>query len=125
MFNEEAIGALAFLDESRLFAATSQSIYELDPRSPQIIITQAKAHLPSISHDEINQLAIHHKSKRYLAIADDSGRVTLLDTSTSPPKPYRVLSCPSRGDMCTSVAFRPKVNWDLACGFHQYAIGLW
>ena len=129
MFEDnEGVGAVAFVDASRLLAATSTSIYELDLKVPGVIIRKTTGSLPSVTSDEINQLAVHpRKGSNHVAVADDSGTVTLLDSSFRPPKPVRTLRRPSgNDDLCTCVAFRPRVPYDLACGFHSTCIvGLW
>ena len=92
-----------------------------------------KGSLPSLAQDDINQLAAHpRRGSHFLAVADDSGCVTLLDTSTTPPRPYRTLRRPPASgggegdDLCTCVAFRPRVQWDVACGFHSScSVCLW
>jgi isoaspartyl peptidase/L-asparaginase-like protein (Ntn-hydrolase superfamily) len=37
-FDEEAVGAVALVDHSRLFAATSTSLFELDARSQKVVV---------------------------------------------------------------------------------------
>jgi hypothetical protein len=134
-FGGEAVAAVAFGDASRLFAATSTDVYELDLRAPGVVLREARAKLAGLAADDINQLSVQHHPRtgalKYLAVADDSGRVTLLDASASgvAPRPYRTLA--RRGGsgeegMCTCVGFRPRAQWDLACGFlQQCTLGLW
>jgi len=129
MFEDnEGVGAVAFVDASRLLAATSTSIYELDLNLPGVVVREALGTLPSVTNDEINQVAVHpRKGNNHVAVADDSGTVTLLDSSVRPPKPIRTLRRSSDNyDLCTCVAFRPRVPYDLACGFHSTCtVGLW
>lgn len=128
MFDDnQGISAVAFLDKDRLFAATKTSIYELDLRAPGIVVKNAVGSLPGIADDMINQISVQaRRGSKKLAVADDSGKITLLDASFRPPKPIRTFQFPGGEDFCTCVAFRPRVQWDLACGFHSTStLGLW
>ncbi len=122
---------MAFGDAGRLFAATATDVFELDLRAPGLVLREARAKLAGLAADDINQLSVQRHPRtgepKYLAVADDSGRVTLLDASATPPRPHRTLA--RRGGeegMCTCVSFRPRAQWDLACGFlQQCTLGLW
>lgn len=132
-FGGEAVAAVAFGDASasRLFAATTTDVYELDLRAPGVVLREARAKLAGLATDDINQLSVQRHPRtgapKYLAAADDSGRIHLLDATATPPRPYRTLA--RRGGeeaMCTCVSFRPRAQWDLACGFlQQCVVGLW
>ncbi|KAI9034682.1 wd40 repeat-containing protein [Hyaloraphidium curvatum] len=130
-FGGEPVSAVAFGDGSRLFAAAGRDAFELDLRAPGVVLREPKARLERLASDEINQLAVQRHPRtgapQYLAAADDSGKVTVLDASVSPPKQYKTLSRRGRDQaMCTCAAFRPRGQWDLACGYLvQGELGLW
>lgn len=131
-FGGEAVAAVAFGDAGRLFAATSTDVFELDLRAPGVVLREARAKLAGLATDDINQLSVQRHPRtgapKHLAVADDSGRVTLLDATATPPRPIRTLARRGGGEeaMCTCVSFRPRAQWDLACGFlQQCAVGLW
>ena len=60
-----------------LFAAAGQTVYQFDLRMPGVVLSSAVASY-ALDSDEVNQVAVHHHGE-YLAAADDSGLVSVLE----------------------------------------------
>jgi len=59
--------------------------------------------------DDINVMDLHHTGRR-LAVADDTGTVSVLDLKTPKKKVTRLTG--QHTNLCTAVKFRPKYSWD-------------
>lgn len=124
-FKGEAVTSLIFMGSSQnLLAASGKSIHQFDLRNPSILQTESKESLEDAAMDEINQLALHTKSGRFVAAADDSGDVRVFDFQAKPPKLFKVLA-KAHTNLCTAVKFRPRVPWELVSGAFDSSMAFW
>ncbi|KAH6582616.1 hypothetical protein BASA60_001861 [Batrachochytrium salamandrivorans] len=73
--------------------------------------------------DDINKIDAHWNGS-YVALADDSGSVHVLETAATPHKPYRKLR-KAHTNIATSVCFRPKRPWQLWSSSMDYSVIHW
>ena len=83
----------------RLYAAHGETVSVLDPRDLRGVVTA----IPGAGEEEINCVAVSEDGA-FLAVADDSGAVRVLDLAEG--KVCRTLR--RHTNICSSVAFRPK-----------------
>eukprot|EP00041_Stephanoeca_diplocostata_P025612 m.674239 g.674239 ORF g.674239 m.674239 type:complete len:413 (+) comp22783_c0_seq48:89-1327(+) len=114
IFGSDAVSAVAFspTDEHRVFAGAGKRVLIFDLRNPGRCISEA-----TLNYDDINEISVHHKGG-YIAAADDSGAIRILDVSrASGIKSYKTLRGKgSHTSICSTVKFRPQRPWELISG---------
>ena len=122
-FGQESVNSVCFSPKlaHAVFAASGSTIFEFDLRKEGVVLTEPSTAYET-NNEEINQIVVHPKKGNYLAAADDSGDITLIDIEKR--KHYRTLSR-AHESICNCVAFRPKVNYDLISGALDTSIAYW
>lgn len=113
-FGSDAVTAVVFspTDEHRIFVGAGKTVLVFDLRNPRGCVTKA-----SLNYDDINEISVHEKGG-YIASADDSGAIRILDVSrASGIKSYKTLRGKSaHTNICSTVKFRPRRAWELLSG---------
>ncbi|KAI9017502.1 WD40-repeat-containing domain protein [Gaertneriomyces semiglobifer] len=109
--SDDDITSLCFSGENLLYASAGRHVYLFDTRVPDLIITQGRK-IGATADDEINQVAIHENGN-FVARADDSGNVTVIDVRTN--KPFKRLRSVHES-LATCVRFNPRKPWELWSG---------
>eukprot|EP00124_Ichthyophonus_hoferi_P005670 Ihof_evm1s892 gene=Ihof_evmTU1s892 len=103
-----------------VYLSTEKTVHMFDLRSQDMILSQS-ARQYQYNKDEINSIAIS-QGANYLAAADDTGDVHIVDLSTN--KKYKTLSR-LHTNICSSVAFRPGRRWECLTGGFDSMIHVW
>ncbi|KAI8818507.1 WD40-repeat-containing domain protein [Fimicolochytrium jonesii] len=108
------------LDPNEVYVAAGAKVHAVDLRSPGVVITASTPVGPA-ADDDINQICLHEKGT-FLAVADDSGQVRVLDMRTRRPfKRFR------RGhdSLAMCVRFQPQTSWTLWSGGMDNTVIAW
>ena len=89
-----------------IYAACGQSILQFDTRQ-----LSGPVHTYSYNDDEINQIALNEK-ETHIAACDDAGHVRVI--STHDRRLFKTLR--KHTNICSTVTFRPKRQWELISG---------
>ncbi|KAG0607602.1 hypothetical protein M758_8G041800 [Ceratodon purpureus] len=104
--------------EHVLYAAAGSTVYCLDVRQGP---TGSPLQTYSFNVEEINQVALNFKGT-YLAAADDSGAVKVIDTRTH--KVFKTLQG-AHSNICSSVQFHSRRPWEVVTGGLDSKIVKW
>lgn len=104
--------------EHLLYAASGSTVYCLDVRQGP---TGSPLQAYSFNADEINQVALNFKGT-YLAAADDSGAVKVVDIRTH--KLFKTLQG-AHSNICSSVLFNTRRPWEVVTGGLDSKIVKW
>jgi len=129
-----AVTAVAFhpRQSHTVFATAARTLHRFDLRADREAVVQraSQASWPQAgdADDEINQLHIH-PSGNYLALADDSGDVRIMDIQPHAGggkggAPFKTLSG-SHSNLCSTAQFRPKQTWELWSGGMDSQVCVW
>ena len=104
---------------TKLAISTGTSILLYDPRNLTTPIETC-----SHNKDEINQICIN-PSDNFLISCDDTGAILALDVSTNRLKLYRTCHNGTHTNICSTVAFHPRKNWEIISGGLDCHMILW
>lgn len=111
-FGTNEVNSVCFSPTANLIcAAAGNEISLFDLRQQAVILR--KASQVCSSTDEINEICFNEKGT-FLAAADDSGEVKVFDVKQQQPTVFKTLR--GHKNLCSSVAFHPKLPWELFTG---------
>mmetsp|Transcript_124161 Transcript_124161/g.247390 ORF Transcript_124161/g.247390 Transcript_124161/m.247390 type:complete len:338 (-) Transcript_124161:159-1172(-) len=110
------------VEDHVLLAAAGRDVLGFDLRSDRVILPEPNHRAAAIAREEINQIVV--EGSGLVAIAEDSGKVQLLNLHTWARE--RTLAGKfGHENICSSVASRPGNIWGLASGGLDAAVVLW
>lgn len=110
-------------EEHLLIAATETDVLGFDLRSERVLLQEPAQKAMGIANDEINQIVVD-SSGSFVAIAEDSGEVHLLNLSTWKRERTLAGKC-GHSNICSSVTARPGKEWGLASGGLDCMVTFW
>ncbi|KAI8812273.1 WD40-repeat-containing domain protein [Cladochytrium replicatum] len=103
-----------------LYAAAGFKVYKFDLAVEDLILNVPVKTYQHAS-DEINKIAINEKGS-YLATADDSGNVCVIDVLSGVP--FKRLRT-AHTNICMTVSFRPRKPWEVISGAMDHTLIRW
>jgi WD40 repeat protein len=125
IFGVEPVNCVCFnpKNANEVYAAADKTVYGFDIRTLSTNNSPPEPlHEYSFNSDEINQIAIHPKQGNILAACDDEGEIQLIHLEQR--RQYKQLR-QQHDNICTTIAFRPKVNSDLVSGALDSSVVFW
>lgn len=121
---EESVEAVRFSpsDENVLYAASGKCLFSFDLRTDGVLITSPSIRSDSCSTDVISAVAVN-PSGSFLAVADDAGIVTIVDSKKlNAFKPKRLRG---HSNLVNAVAFNPIDATSFVSGGFDYQLFTW
>lgn len=121
---EESVEAVRFSvsDENVLYAASGKCLFSFDLRTDGVLITSPSIRSDSCSTDIISAVAIN-PSGSLLAVADDAGIVTIVDSKKlNAYKPKRLRG---HSNLVNAIAFSPIDATSIVSGGFDYQLYSW
>ncbi|KAJ3086203.1 WD repeat-containing protein 53 [Quaeritorhiza haematococci] len=107
-----------------VYASGGNQLYAFDLRCEGLVLTHK--HVDSAfpqAYDEINQIDIHEKAT-FLALSDDSGRVSVLDMRNASRTVFKKFRS-RHANLATCARFRPKRPWEVWSGGMDNRVYQW
>jgi hypothetical protein len=110
-------------EDHRLFAACGNAVYEFDLRSEGVLLKTPVVLSDGIAAEDINAIAISPDGER-LAVADDSGVVTLVETNKIKSyRPKRLRD--AHTNIINTIGFHPSDRHSFASGGFDCQVCTW